>query len=72
MPHISLLQDDDTNSTFWFSTKDEKAWDKLTSENRKNESIASPTLTIENDKTITIYPNGTTVEDITKTITESK
>ncbi|XP_045520686.1 uncharacterized protein LOC123711883 [Pieris brassicae] len=63
IPHISLVEDDDTNSSFWFTTNDEKALEKLSPQKKKNLTIAS-TLSNGENKTVTISSNeNTTFEE---------
>ncbi|CAF4754586.1 unnamed protein product [Pieris macdunnoughi] len=61
IPHISLVEDDDTNSSFWFTTIDEKALEKLSPHKRKNVTISS-TLTNGENITGTMYSNETKEE----------
>ncbi|XP_047516043.1 uncharacterized protein LOC125056800 [Pieris napi] len=61
IPHISLVEDVDTNSSFWFTTNDEKALEKLSPHKRKNVTISS-TLTNGENKTGTMYSNETKEE----------
>ncbi|XP_022128334.2 uncharacterized protein LOC111002484 [Pieris rapae] len=56
IPHISLVKGDDTNSSFWFTTNDKKALEKLSPQKRKNVTIPS-TLTNGENKTGTMYSN---------------
>ncbi|XP_050679491.1 uncharacterized protein LOC126975503 isoform X2 [Leptidea sinapis] len=70
IPNVSFLSPNETDSPFWFIA-DDASWDKLYKNDTTNAVyfvFIPPMVSVETDTHVTIYPNGTRVEEVTKII----
>ncbi|CAG4936715.1 unnamed protein product [Colias eurytheme] len=62
IPNIALLPDNDTESSFWFQSDERFLVDRLLKD-KNTVFFFIPKVNLEKNTTITIYPNGTRIEE---------